>query len=323
MHVLVPEGVRADLLAMVSAASIHAELLPYAEEPADAVPGADRADAVFRWVAGKRYARLCTDEGPQVRWLHTASAGVDHVLTPPVLAKAQAGALTVTDSGPAFAVSIGEFVLAWMLSVAHRLPDLAEQQRTKTWRWLDQEELFGQTAGIVGLGPIGVGIAERCRAMGMRTLGLRRRPEPSPAVDETLTDPEGMDRLLGESDWVILAAALTGETRALIGAGQIARMKPTARLINIARGAMMDEAALTLALAEGRIAGACLDVFETEPLPAESPLWEMPNVHIAPHNSSGWTAGLRARQLRLFVENLTRFTRGEPLSGVVDITRGY
>jgi phosphoglycerate dehydrogenase-like enzyme len=162
MIVLVPEGVHAELHTLAAGAAPSARLLPYAEEPADApVPGSREAVAVFRWLPADGMPACVRAEGPEVRWLHTASAGVDHVLTPPVLEKARSGALTVTDSGPAFAISIGEFVLAWMLSVAHRLPDLAEQQRTKTWRWLNQEELHGQTAGIVGLGPIGVGIAER------------------------------------------------------------------------------------------------------------------------------------------------------------------
>jgi phosphoglycerate dehydrogenase-like enzyme len=324
MIVLVPAHVYEELVPLAREAAPAAELVPYAEEDdGGAAPGGGRAEAVFRWVAGKRYAALATELGPDVRWLHTASAGVDHVLTPPVLAKAQRGELTVTDSGPAFAISIGEFVVAWMLMVAHRMPDILEQQRTKTWKWLNQEELHGQTVGIVGLGPIGVGIAERCRALGMRTLGLRRRPEPVAAVDETLTGPDGLARLLAESDWVVLAAALTGETRSLIGPAELARMKPTARLVNIARGAMVDEAALIDALTSGRLAGACLDVFAKEPLPEDSPLWTLPNVYVAPHNSSGWTAGLKERQKRLFVENLSRFAAGEPLSGVVDITRGY
>jgi phosphoglycerate dehydrogenase-like enzyme len=109
----------------------------------------------------------------------------------------------------------------------------------------------------------------------------------------------------------------------LIGADELARMKPTARLINIARGTMVDEAALIEALRAGRIAGACLDVFEREPLPQNSPLWELPNVYVSPHSSSGWTRGLRERQKRLFLDNLVRFTQGLPLAGVVNVDRGY
>ena len=118
---------------------------------------------------------------------------------------------------------------------------------------------------------------------------------------------DGLGRLLGESDWVVLAAALTEESRALLGADQLARMRPSAWLINIARGGLVDEAALIAALQAGRLAGACLDVFAREPLPLGNPLWDLPNVYVAPHNSSGWTPGLHTRQQALFLENLRRF----------------
>lgn len=319
MLVLVPAPTYEALRAPAAARVPGVRLVPYEEDPGVPVPGAAEADAVLRWFAGKRFARLVAD-GPKVRWLHTESAGVDHVLTPEILAKP---GLTVTDSGPAYGITIGEFVLAWMLMVSRHLPDLLAQQHAHQWKSVTMEELYGQTVGIVGLGPIGRSIAARCKAFGMRTLGLRRRPEPVPDIDVLLTGPEGLDRLLAESDWVVLAAALTGETRSLLGAGEIARMKPTARLVNIARGGMIDEPALIDALRRGALAGACLDVFATEPLPADSPLWDMPNVYVAPHTSPGFTRGLRERQQALFLANLERFARGEPLTDVVDIRRGY
>ncbi len=259
-----------------------------------------------------------------MRWLHTASAGVDHVLTPAVRDKAkQIGGFAVTDSGPAFEIAISEFVLAWMLLVARCLPELLAHQRAHEWKSETQQELFGATVGIVGLGPIGRGVASRAKAFGMRTLGLRRRQEAVPSVDEVLTGEAGLDRLLRESDWVVLAAALTEESRSLLGAEQLALMKPSAWLINIARGGLVDEAALVDALRAGRLGGACLDVFAREPLPPNSLLWEMPNVYIAAHNSSGWTHGLHERQKALFLDNLRRFAKGEALEGVVDVGRGY
>jgi phosphoglycerate dehydrogenase-like enzyme len=318
MIVLVPAPVHEDLTALIGEAAPGVQLLPYAEEETT-LEGAEDAEVVLRWVAGKRYEGLVAD-GPKVRWLHTASAGVDHVLTPRVKEKPD---LLVTDSGPAFGICIGEFVLGWMLMVAHCLPDILEQQRERVWRWVTQEELYGQTVGIIGLGPVGQGIAERCKAMGMRTVGLRRRPEAVPFVNEVRTGPEGLASLLAESDWVIVAAALTGESHALLGAAEFARMKPTARLVNVARGGLLDEEALITALREERIAGACLDVFTKEPLPIDSPLWEMPNVYVSPHTSPGWTTGLRQRQMQLFANNLKRYIRKEPLEGVVDIARGY
>ncbi len=163
----------------------------------------------------------------------------------------------------------------------------------------------------------------RAKAFGMRTLGLRRHAAPVAGVDEVLMGSAGLARLLAESDFVVLAAALTGETRALIGAAQFTQMKPTAWLINIARGGLVDEPALVAALQGGQIAGACLDVFAQEPLPPDSPLWDLPNVHLAPHNSSGGGPNLSARQKAIFLDNLGRFARGEVLMNVVDLTRGY
>lgn len=318
MTILVPTDVYDELAAPARQVAPQMTLRPYGEDDAP-VDGLDDALGVLRWVAGKRYADLVA-RGPQVRWLHTASAGVDHVLTPPVRAKA---GLTVTDSGPAFEIAISEFVLAWMLLVARRLPELMAAQRAREWRSVQQQELWGQTVGIIGLGPIGRGVAVRAKAFGMKTLGLRRRTSPVPSVDEVLIGADGLNRLLAESDFVVMAAALTGETQTMLGPEQIAQMKPTAWLLNIARGGLIDEPALVAALQEGRLGGACLDVFAREPLPSDSPLWDMPNVHISPHNSPGWTDGLRARQKALFLDNLRRFAQDEPLENVVDIKRGY
>ena len=319
MKILVPAPLLEELIVPVAARVPDAVLTPYDEDPALSPPHADEAEIVLRWVAGKRYAGLVAN-GPKVRWLHTASAGVDHVLTPEVKAKP---GLILTDSGPAFGIAMGEFVLTWMLMVTHRMPELLAQQQSHTWSHLTQEELHGQTVGIIGLGPVGQGIAARCSAFGMRTLGLRRRKEPVPGIDQTLTGADGLERLLRESDWVIIAAALTGETRSLLGADEIAKMKPSARLVNIARGALVDETALIAALQSKSIAGACLDVFVEEPLPAGNPLWDMPHVLIAPHNSPGWTSGLRERQKEIFLSNLEKYVRGGAMAGVVDIARGY
>ena len=318
MNILVPDHLYDELQDAVQDDAPAVTLLPYSEDgPAE--DAWQSAEGVLRWVAGKRFADLVRD-CPNVRWLHTASAGVDHVLTPAVKAKP---GIVVTDSGPAFEIAISEFVMAWMLLVARRLPELMARQREHRWESLTQQELYGQTVGIIGLGPIGLGIAARAQAFGMRTLGLRRRALPAAGVDEVLTGADGLARLLTESDFAVVAAALTGETKALLGPAQIALMKPPAWVINIARGGLIDEPALIRALQDGKLAGACLDVFAQEPLPAGSPLWDMPNVHIAPHNSPGWTAGLRERQKALFLSNLGRFSRGEPLENAVDMERGY
>lgn len=212
MLILVPEHIYEELFTPANATAPDVTLLPYPEDGPLPTSWQD-AEGVLRWVAGKRYAALVAD-GPKVRWLHTASAGVDHVLTPAVKAKPD---LVVTDSGSAFEIAISEFVLAWMLLVARRLPELMASQNAHRWESVVQQELYGQTLGIIGLGPIGQGVAARAKAFGMKTLGFRRTQSPSPNVDETLTGPDGLSRLLTQSDYVVLAAALTGETKALLG----------------------------------------------------------------------------------------------------------
>jgi phosphoglycerate dehydrogenase-like enzyme len=318
MIILVPSPIYEEFSAEAAKSAPGARLVPYTDDgPLPEELG--QAEAVLRWVAGRRFSEL-VEKGPLVRWLHTASAGVDHVLTPAVRSKQ---GLTVTDSGAAFSDSIPEFVIAWMLMVARKLPELVAQQKERKWQWLSQQQLSGRTVGIIGLGPIGLGVAQRAKAWGMDVLGYRRHDKPAQFVDEVLTGPTGLRRLLTQSDYVVIAASLTEETRSLIGAGELDQMKPAAWIVNIARGGLIDEEALISSLRDNRIGGACLDVFAKEPLPADSPLWDMPNVYIAPHNSSGGTPELRTKQKEVFFDNLRRFLRGEPLEGVVDIERGY
>lgn len=318
MKTLVPDYLHDSLVGPARKAAPSAELLPYSENDASVV-GLEEAEGVLRWAGGKRFAQVVKN-APNLRWLHTASAGVDHVLTPAVRANPE---LVLTDSGPAFEIAIGEFVLAWMLMAARGLIALADNQHAHVWRGVPQFELYGKTVGVIGLGPIGRGVAARSKAFGMKTLGLRRHDKPVDNIDEVRTGPDGLKTLLVESDFVVIAAALTGESRALVGADALARMKPSAWLINIARGGLVDEPALIQALQSGAIAGACLDVFAREPLPPDSPLWDLPNVHIAPHNSSGGGAELEARLRAIFLDNLGRFERGEPLENVVNKEQGY
>jgi phosphoglycerate dehydrogenase-like enzyme len=316
--ILVPAEVHDEFAAQAAKIVPGVDFVPYTEDD-QPVTRVGEADAILRWVLGQRFARLI-EAAPNVRWLHTASAGVDHILTPAVRSR---HGLIVTDSGPAFEIAIPEFVLAWMLMIARRLPDLLASQRARRWEWVQQRELYGATVGIIGLGPIGQGVAKRARAFGMRTLGFRRKNLPVSSVDEILTGTEGLDKLLAESDYIVIAAALTADTTSIIGAEQLAKMKPDSWIINIARGAMIDQDALTDALVHKRIGGACLDVFAKEPLPQESKLWDLPNVTISPHNSGGGSDALRLRQRSIFLENLKRFVNGQPLDNVVDIEAGY
>jgi phosphoglycerate dehydrogenase-like enzyme len=316
--ILVPAAVIDDVRRAAVSRIEDVELLPYAED-SSGIEGADRAEGIFRWIAGKRFSELI-GQLPKIHWLHTASAGVDHVLTPTVRSRI---GIVVTDSGPAFGPAISEFVLATMLSVARKLPEIASNQRDHRWQQIQQQEIYGTTIGIIGLGPIGLAIAKLAKAFGMVTLGYRHTNEPAEHVDEVLTGHDGLQRILRESDYVILAAALTSETNHLIGEPELSTMKSGSWLINIARGALVNEPALVNALASGKIGGAILDVFAQEPLPTSSPLWNLPNVIVSPHHSGGGTAGLRSRQIEIFVNNVRKYADIQQLDNVVDLSRGY
>jgi phosphoglycerate dehydrogenase-like enzyme len=276
------------------------------------------ADVLFlRWGLSPEATRRLLARVPNLRWIHTISAGVDHLLFPELR---ESDAILTNASG-VFNIPIAETVMAYILAVVKRLPEFWAHQREHRWEKLPLRELRGLTVGIVGLGDIGTEVARLCRAFGMRVLGLRRRPAPSDLADEVLP-PDRLQDLLARSDFVVIAVPLTAETRGMIGRAELAAMKPDAWLVNISRGAIVDEEALIEALRAGRIGGACLDVFAEEPLPPESPLWDMPNVIITPHNS--WSSPhIEEREIALFLENLRRYVAGEPLLNVVDKQAGY
>lgn len=261
---------------------------------------------------------------PALRWVQLTSAGVDRLLESPLLAR---GVLVTTASG-IHGIPIGEYVLAGMLALAKGLPQAMAAQRERAWRPYVPEELAGRTLGIVGLGAIGSHLARLARAFQMRVIAVRRscqrpqeRPPDAPEVD-LLLPPSHLDRLLSEADYVALCVPLTRETQGLIGRRELALMRPGAVLINIARGPVVDEEALIEALREGRLGGAVLDVFQREPLPPESELWEMSNVILTPHISGG-TPRYMERAIDIFCDNLRRFLAGQPLRNLVDPQRGY
>jgi phosphoglycerate dehydrogenase-like enzyme len=316
--ILIPAHIFQELETARVQQSLDVRFIPYSEDITEAVDP-EESVAIFRWIAGTRYAELI-DRTPFILWLHTASAGVDHVITPTV--KSRDG-MILTDSGPAFGQAIAEFVFAAMLSDARRLVETAANQKAHIWEKLPQRELFGATIGIVGLGPIGLSIAALAKAFGMTTLGFRRTSKPAANVDEVLTGADGLRKLLEQSQYVVVAAALTGDTGNLIDADGLAAMRPDAQLINIGRGGLVDESALIDVLRNNVIRAAVLDVFTTEPLPSDSVLWDLPNVVITPHHSFGASAGLKARQIGIFLDNVRNYIDGKPLDNVVDIVRGY
>ena len=250
-----------------------------------------------------------------LKWLHTFSAGVD---APVFQAIIDRGTLLTNSSG-ASAPSIAQYALAMMLHRTKRIDEWRDQQRRHEWAMLNTGELTGQTAGIIGTGAIGGEVARLAKAFGMRTLGMRRSDKRTPHVDELVTRRR-LSYLLKQSDFVVLACPLTKETEGLIGERELRAMKPTATLINVARGRIVDEAWLIRALQERWIAGACLDVFTVEPLPESSPLWDMPNVIVTPHNSGPSPLNM-ARAMAIFLDNLDRFANGRKLRNLV-VTAG-
>ena len=261
----------------------------------------------------------------RLKWVHCSGHAVGHF----PLADLGARGITVTNSRGIQAVPIAEHVMAGLLALARRLPQTMRDQQERLWRpndligdaspWV----LSGRTLGVIGVGTIGEAIALRAKAFGMHVAGVRRHPQRErPAGFDEVLGPAEIDRLLPIADIVVIAAPLTADTKLLLDADAIAKMKRGAIVVNIARGQLLDEEALARALGEGRLGGAVLDVFTTEPLPAQSPFWSLPNVIVTPHNS-GFRAGHFDAVIDLFSENLTRFERGVELLNVVDLSAGY
>lgn len=260
---------------------------------------------------------------PQLAWVHSATAGVERVLTPAALQRG----LAITNARGVFSDPIAEYVMLMILAVNRRLPQLLELQRERTWQPLESVELGDVTVGVVGLGSIGRRVADLARAFGSRVVAVRRaaeRPEElrdRPGIAETLP-PERLPELMAQSDFVVLALPLTPETESIVDAALLAHAKPGSWLINVARGRLIDERALIRALRDGRLGGAVLDTFREEPLPPDSPLYDVPNLIITPHTS--WSSsGVLDRSIELFCENLGRFRRGQPLLNLVDPGAGY
>lgn len=257
---------------------------------------------------------------PALRWFHFTGAGVDGVLNPALIASE----VLVTNNSGVHGPNIAEHLLALMLAFARDLPSLMRAQLRQEWirQGVTVFELGGQTLGVVGLGDIGQDLAWRANALGMRVLGLRRHPGQPPRGVEQVYPPEGLPELLGQADHVAITLPLTPRTRGLIGAAELAAMRPSAYIYNIGRGAIVDQDALLAALQAGRIAGAGLDVTDPEPLPAGSPLWALPNVIITDH-TSGRTPRYWERAIGILLENIGRFRRDEPLLNRVDKREGY
>ena len=257
---------------------------------------------------------------PKLKWVQTMSAGVNRYLDDDMVNSP----VVLTGVSGIHATPIGEFVLCLMLMFVKQFPLLFQLKQEKRWNRFSPGILRSKTVGIVGLGSIGREVARLAKTCGMRVLATRRSAKQVGRARyiDIIFPLDQLRRLLGESDFVVLALPLTQETTRLIGEEELRAMKPTACLINIARGPIVDEEALLRALDEHWIAGAGLDVFATEPLPQDSRLWELPNVILSPHISGGMEDYFEIAT-EFFSENLRRYLDGRKLISVIDKQRGY
>ena len=263
-------------------------------------------------------------EGRSLRWVHSGAAGVRGSLTPEMVESA----VVFTNSAGIHGPPVAETVIGCILHFARGLDIAVRSQAEGRWDKSSFDsgdapvrELASSTVGVVGLGGIGREVARRAGALGARVLGTRRRPEPVEGV-EVLTGEGALGRLLAESHYVVLTVPETDETTGLVDAETLARMRPDAVLVNVSRGGLVDDDALVDALEAGRLRGAALDTFSTEPLPGSHPLWTAPRTLITPHTAA-YTHRFWEREAALLLDNLRRYRTGEPLRNVVDKVAGY
>lgn len=260
---------------------------------------------------------------PSLQWLHSSSAGLEHMLSPTIINHP----LVLTNAKGVYSHSLAEYTLTACNWFAKDLPRLCRAQKEHLWEPYDVEELRGKTLGVVGYGDIGQACARLARAFKMRVVALRRRTQLSQEEREqglvdAILPPEMLTELMSLSDYVVASTPHTPETHKLISKEAIAAMKPSGVFINVGRGKCVDEEALVEALQARRIRGAALDVFFTEPLPADSPLWDLDNVLMSPHNADR-TKEFQFESLQLFVDNVNRFVSGEPIKNICDKKSGY
>lgn len=262
----------------------------------------------------------------KLRWIHAPTAAVHQFMFPELINSD----VVLTNSTEVHGPVVAEHVIALIFALAKKIPQAALLQRKKVWgqeaMWTEGQhlrEVGGATLGLIGLGSIGRRVAQMASALGMRVIAVREHVEKgTPPGVQAVYAPGEIDRLLEEADFVVVAAPLLSATQGLMNSKRLSRMKRDAFLINVGRGPQVDEAALAEALRSRQIAGAALDVFDHEPLPSDSPLWDLEDLLITPH-TAGLTEKLWDRHYALFSENLRRYTSQQPLLHVVDKRKGY
>jgi len=278
--------------------------------PAEALPHIADAEILYAW----DFPRDLLPRAVKLRWAQSMGAGVERLMVPELPRR-----VTVTRVAGIFGPWMAEYVLGWCLWLTQRTELFRAQQRERRWRQVDPLRLHGATLCVVGLGDIGRTIARAARGFGMRVVGVSRSGKMV-AEAERVHKVRDIRKAIATADFVALTVPLTGATRGLIGAAELAAMRPTAWLINVARGPVVDEAALLDALRNNRLGGVVLDVFDEEPLPQGHPLWEFGNVVVTPHISGPSTPGEIAP---IFDDNLRRYLAGRTLRYVADRERGY
>ncbi len=333
-NVLVTKPFSDDLLEKLRSVSPRLSITRHVAESPDALPTfINEIDVLYTSRALPQ-----PEDAPHLKWVQLHSAGIDHVIDHPLLTGSD---VIVTTMSGIHTVNMAEYVLAQMLAVGHHLPAMWDDQKSAFWpedrsvRHLPHE-LRGATVGVIGYGSIGREVARLAAAFGMEVLAIKHdlrhlaqtgyilpgTGDPGADIPARIYPIAALHSFLGECDYVVLTVPLTEATYHLVDAAALDAMKPTATLINVARGEIIDDEALVDALKKGKLAWAALDVFAEEPLPAESPLWKAPNALITPH-VSGITPQYNKRATDLFAENLRRFIVGERLMNVVDRERGY
>jgi len=297
-----------------------AEVL-YSAQKRDDAQALNGADVLIGWSLSPEQLRAAKS----LRWVYSITAAVDQFLYPELISSD----IALTNAGSVHGPVVAEHAIAVLLALAKRLPTAGRYQGRRKWAmeaiWNEQprpREVRGATLLVIGLGSIGAEVAQMATALKMHVIGVREHPERGATGAHEVMGYEALDSAIGQADFVVLAAPPTPRTRHLIDARRLQLFKPTAFLINVSRGALVDEAALVKALRERKIAGAALDVFEEEPLSRWSPLWKMPLVLITPHTAF-LTESVWSRHYEVFTANLKRYLAGQPLEGMVDLKRGY
>jgi len=282
---------------------------------------AGRAEVIFNWSGSLSLIREVFLMSPAVRWVHSRAAGLERTLFPELIASD----VTMTNGSGVFSPSLGEFALGAILYFAKDFRRMIRNQTAGVWEPFDVLPVSGQTVGIVGYGDIGRAVATRVRAMGMSVLAVKRHVQAkghSDPLADQIYGPDYLIEMLSRCDYIVVAAPLNAETLGLIGEAEFAAMRPSAVIINVGRGPVIEERAMIQALSRGKIKGAALDVFAEEPLPEGHPFYKLENVLLSPH-CADHTPDWLDNAMRFFIAQFERFRRGEPLLNVVDKKLGY